>query len=1052
LLTINNIEVDEAGVGTTRTVCRIPNCVAQLQFLVNGETTSSGSWTIVAAPSFPATLTVNGTTGSYNINDNITNGTSNVNVDFQSSDLGQYVFRYTVNNAPCEDTADVTINVIDLPDAGQSSVASYCVNDASPVDIFSLLGGTPNNAGTWSVIPSVPNGAFTTNGSAASLDLSLLDGQLGGSGQRTYTFTYLVSSGNVVCLNCPNDSATVEITVTQDRCLGDNVVVDYCDFNGNSSLRSLLSAGSSCGPLETNEQWDIIGTPSPVATLGSGVGTISIPPIPPNGFYNLSFNDFSVNWTNTTKGTWVFRYRSGSLANPDEPCAPAGILTVNNRGVDVNIIDNGTTLTANVTSPCTGTLVYAWTGPNGFTASTQVITPPTSGFYQVEVYCDDDPTCTSTAFANFFLCEVTVAITQSGGQLFAVPSVPSGQTCTAVTYQWFEDGAPYATSQGITINNPNLTYTVVATCNGGTQATCTATNNFTCQIGVSINSTVDPTIFQAGPNGPNNCTGSITYEWTLPDMSTQSGFQITVGQSGTYTVTATCSTSGCTATDSFDYISPCQIGNATITQLPNDDLTVSIDGSCAGPLTYSWNTGATTQTITPTGPATYSVTVTCDGDPTCTASDSFTINCDFSVAVVASGGTLSVVPTGCPGGTPTYIWNTGFTGTSFDPPPGSSGQLYTVTGTCNGGSSNGCTDNANFTCETINVTISEVIIGQSAQLTANVTGTANPTYSWNTGATTQTITVTSDGNYFVIVEDANSGCENVGSINVVIPPPPDPCENICRYIGTSNLPVTSAVTDLVVDAVSLAGDPAFNFPYDYSLIVNVDQFLADLTSWLSANDPCGSAQTVSVERSPQGSRIVEIVVDTTLVFNSFSTGATTYNFTDNCSICNGEYEVCDYFVEIEPDNTTTIETFLVDGIEQLVGPTTFSGFLMAGNLINMQNTLNSINATGFYFDVSDATPGGTGCFNVGTQPRFLQVTRPLCNTFEIIFSSTGPGYAGLTGIGPNGEISRWTDVGVYTWSTNTGGWVLAHLNPDNFEANCLLNGTPGKQNCTTFGT
>src|SRR5690606_29445277 len=71
------------------------------------------------------------------------------------------VYTYTVTGtAPCgNDTAMVTVNIIPSPDAGFDGSLDLCDN-SSPVDLFTILGGTPDTGGTWSPALASGTGVF----------------------------------------------------------------------------------------------------------------------------------------------------------------------------------------------------------------------------------------------------------------------------------------------------------------------------------------------------------------------------------------------------------------------------------------------------------------------------------------------------------------------------------------------------------------------------------------------------------------------------------------------------------------------------------------------------------------------------------------------------------------------------------------------------------------------------------------------------------------------------------------------------------------------------
>ncbi|WP_333876570.1 Ig-like domain-containing protein, partial [Flavobacterium sp.] len=114
---------------------------------------------------------------------------------------GQFYYATTVD-PPCEssDRLEVLVNIYEPNNAGSDGNRSICVDQVAstlPFDLFNLLGGSPDNTGTWSGPIS------TTNGSQGTLDVSSMT--LAGS---PYIFTYTVTSAL-----CAPDTSTVTITI-----------------------------------------------------------------------------------------------------------------------------------------------------------------------------------------------------------------------------------------------------------------------------------------------------------------------------------------------------------------------------------------------------------------------------------------------------------------------------------------------------------------------------------------------------------------------------------------------------------------------------------------------------------------------------------------------------------------------------------------------------------------------------------------------------------------------------------------------------------------------
>ncbi len=265
----------------------------------------------------------------------------------------------------------------------------------------------------------------------------------------------------------------------------------------------------------------------------------------------------------------------------------------------------------------------------------------------------------------------------------------------------------------------------------------------------------------------------ITYLWT-PGGATTANVN-SVG-AATYTVVAT-DANGCSASSSTTISQPSQIitsGAVTNTDCTSNigaiDLTVS-GGS--GGYSYSWSNGSTIEDLSGLAGGSYSVTVT--DAALCTATQSFTvltINTTSPLTITASPAAV------CPGGTSTlnasgavtYSWSpatylSGTSGATVTSTP-SAPITYTVTGVDGTGcQSTGTISVGINTAPVINASGSTTICsGQSVTLSTTSVGT----YSWSNGATTQSISASSAGQYSVTV-DYGSGCVLTSSVtNVVV--------------------------------------------------------------------------------------------------------------------------------------------------------------------------------------------------------------------------------------------------------------------------------------------
>jgi gliding motility-associated-like protein len=206
------------------------------------------------------------------------------------------------------------------------------------------------------------------------------------------------------------------------------------------------------------------------------------------------------------------------------------------------------------------------------------------------------------------------------------------------------------------------------------------------------------------------------------------------------------------------------------------DVTICADANevifDAGAFTsYSWNTGATTQTIQTKTAGEYIVTVT-DANG-CEASDTVNLivnplptpNLGADVTICADANEVIFDA----GAFTSYAWSTGATTQTIQTK--TAGE-YIVTVT----DANGCeaSDTVNLIVNplpTPNLGADITICADANEV--NFDAGAFTSYAWSTGATTQTIQTKTAGEYIVTVTDAN-GCEASDTVNLVVNSLPSP--------------------------------------------------------------------------------------------------------------------------------------------------------------------------------------------------------------------------------------------------------------------------------------
>jgi gliding motility-associated-like protein len=293
-----------------------------------------------------------------------------------------------------------------------------------------------------------------------------------------------------------------------------------------------------------------------------------------------------------------------------------------------------------------------------------------------------------------------------------------------------------------TAGNYTITNTIAA---GNGCAAAVATNTIT--INAIPNTAVADQTICVGGSTTLAAMGATTYIWS--DNSTLSTLTVSPNVNTIYSVTGTAN--GCSSTASPTVI---------VNQLPTSTFTVTpvcagfgsnigYTGNAASADLYNWNFGGGT-IISGSGQGPYSVSWPTSGSPNVTLDVTVGICLSTTTTVSVTVSTMPVVivnsETICAGqsatltasGATSYTWSPGLPGVSQVVSPALNSS-YTVSGT-----TGGCISSAVAAVKvnpnpvvTINAPAS-ICFGASAILTAGGGGT----YSWSTGATVATITVT----------------------------------------------------------------------------------------------------------------------------------------------------------------------------------------------------------------------------------------------------------------------------------------------------------------------
>jgi surface protein len=281
--------------------------------------------------------------------------------------------------------------------------------------------------------------------------------------------------------------------------------------------------------------------------------------------------------------------------------------------------------------------------------------------------------------------------------------------------------------------------------------------------------------------GLSNSESGITYQLRLGGVNNSSavagtGSAISFGfqtVAGTYTVVATRTTGGCTASMTGAAV-------ISINALPTATAGANVTVNCTNPsttmtatggTTYAWNNGATQgATVTPSSTTTYTVTVT--GANGCTATANKIVTVDNTPPTANAGANVTVNCTNpsttltATGGA-TYAWNNGATQGATVTPSSTTTYTVTVTGT------NGCTATASKivtvdkNLPTANITNNNGLVLGCTIPTTTLTASGGTSFKWSDNSTNATLTVTSAGTFTVTVTAAN-GCTATASVTTTL--------------------------------------------------------------------------------------------------------------------------------------------------------------------------------------------------------------------------------------------------------------------------------------------
>ncbi len=661
----------------------------------------------------------------------------------------------------CTNTAVATVVVNPLPTATLTPNGSISLCGSQTITLNAISDADPNSTYAWT------HNSSTSVGTGHSINVSL-------SGNYQVLITNTITG----CVKTYSTPVYIAPTYVCNQCLVPNGDFEYY-ANLSNDVSNIVDAPFWNAPT--------VGTPDYYNTNSTNLTTI------PNNGYTSSTPDHTGNATQGYAG--FINYDLNTLNQREYIQTPlncslepnqvynvslwaraANLLkyTTNNIGIHLstNSITGGANLFAFTPQLNFSTIVPA----NTWSQLTGTVTGNNENYITIGNFKNDanttftlsNPGGIGGGTAYYFVDDVSIVPVAPSYTASTTSCITSGSAVTLTL-----SGSPgYYITNGVTTQTLNAatgtiavsptvttTYTInpILVCNK-----CNVFSTITVSVSPSVTLSASNSTLCSGNSSILTASGATTYSWNTG--ATTNSISVSPLTTTVYTVTGI--TGGCTNTKTVtitvNTTPTVAINNATICSGTSTVLTAS------GATSYSWSTGATTNTISvsPSSTTIYTVTGTNSGC-TNTKTVSVTVKTTPTVSVnsptICSGQTTTLTASGAT----TYSWNTSATTSSIAVSPASTTN-YTVTGT-----TNGCSNT-----KTVNVTVNpsptltavanptSICVGQTATLTAG----GATTYSWNTGATTTTISVSPSVTTVYTVTGTTSSCSSIKTVTIIVGP------------------------------------------------------------------------------------------------------------------------------------------------------------------------------------------------------------------------------------------------------------------------------------------
>ncbi|MFZ1705526.1 MAG: SdrD B-like domain-containing protein [Saprospiraceae bacterium] len=759
-----------------------------------------------------ATLTANAVVGAtYEWTEQGSNTIISTAQSITVSPTTTKVYIVTIRKNGCEDSDDATVvvnpNPIIIANAPEVCAGSTLAINSTP------SGGTPGYSYSW----TGPGGYSATlqNPSRNSATTAM---------SGIYNVTVTDSKGckaNTSTQGTVNPNPAVSVNAPE-VCAGSTLAINSTPSGGSPGY-----SFNWTGPG---------GFTSNVQNISRGNATVGM-----SGLYNVTVTDNKGCKANTSTQATVNPNLSVSASAP-EVCAG---FTLN-----INALPNSGTPGYN----------YNWTGPGGFSASSQNLIRPNatvamSGLYSVTV--TDSKGCVGNTSVNATVNPnptiTASAQTTCEGQTLNVSSSPNSGT-PGYSYIWSGPGGFSSTNQNVSRPNATVamsgTYSVTVTdikgCVSNTSVDVTILAGPTSGIsGPQTTCAKESVLFTASPPAGVGSMYSWTFQGGTPANGTGSSVTSQWNSVGTYNIQMVVTKNGCTAQynstiviteEVFSIAGPdkniCQGGLTTINGQGPVGGNFSWTVVSGDPTSIDSGSNTADLSVSPLFTTVYKLTVSQNG---CVRTDEVTVFVNVSlnpiadagnpmnicgdVATIIGGNPTGTPPPGAPNSNLGYIWSpaTGLNSTSVANPtltlsnPGTYEYQVIVIALISG-----CTDTATVSHTivprpTITANAPEVCAGFTLYISSTPSsGTPGFSYNWSGpggfSASTQNVsrpnsTLAMSGLYSVTVTDSK-GCVSNTSVQATVNPNPS---------ITANAPEVCAGFTLNISSTPSSGTPGYSY-------------------------------------------------------------------------------------------------------------------------------------------------------------------------------------------------------------------------------------------------